>query len=168
MDALFQTLIGGFLALAGAFVAPYFQRKHERWIARRADHQTLRQKAEELFSEIDTLASLSGRASVRIVEQLMDDSLETIPLPDLGRIRALSTVYFPKLLPHLDRFQADIKKSNADLIPQIRQAGDALDADKIRGIGVIMVIEHRESASKLAQAVHHEMREISPKFEGDL
>ena len=163
--AIISTLIGGLLALAGAFVGPFLQRKHDRWMARRADHQILREKAEELFSELDTFVTQSGRASIRIIERLVDENLETIVLPDIGKVRALSTVYFPRLLIHLDQFQADIRAVFKKIAPELGDAGKALDAKKIKGWGAMMAIEHQEIAIKLVDAVRREMIEISPKFE---
>jgi hypothetical protein len=165
MDAIFSTLIGGMLALFGAMVGPYFQRKHDRWLATKADHGILRTKAEELFSELSNLTAQSGRASVRTLERLRDDTLEAVPLPDLSRIRALSTVYFPQLLPHIDAFEGDIKALFDKLVPQIGKAGEAANAGEIKALGVVMVIEHQQIATKLVKAVQKEMIEITPKFE---
>lgn len=163
--AIVSTLIGGLLALAGAFIGPFLQRKHDRWLARRADDQTLRQKAEELFSELDALADKSGKASIRVVERLKNEALDTIPLPDLGHVRALAIIYFPKLLPHLDQFQTDIDELWKKLIPDLGKASEALDAGKIQGLGMVMVIQHQQISTKLVQAVRREMVEVTPKFE---
>ena len=165
--AIVSTLIGGLLALAGAFVGPFLQRKHDKWLARLTDHQTLRQKAEELFAELDAVTHISGKASLRTVERLQDGTLEAISLPDLGRVRALATVYFPKLLPHLDQFQTEINGLWKELIPDLGAASKALDADKIKGLGVVMVLQHQQISTRLVQAVRLEMIEITPKFESD-
>ena len=165
MTAIISTLVGGLLALAGAFVGPFLQRKHDRWLAQRTDHQTLRQKAEELFVGLDALSHQSGRASVRTFERLKDGGLEAIPLPDLGCVRALATVYFPQLMPHLDQFQTEIKTLYEKIVPDLRKAGEALDANKIKGLGIIMVIEHQQIISKPVREIHGEMLKIAPKFE---
>jgi hypothetical protein len=163
--AIVSTLIGGLLALAGAFIGPFLQRKHDRWLAHRADDQMLRHKAEELFSELDTLTDKSGKASIRVVERLKNAELDTIPLPDLGHVRALAIIYFPKLLPHLDQFQNDIDELWKKLIPDLGTASEALDAGKIQGLGVVTVIQHQQISTKLVQAVRREMVEVTPKFE---
>ena len=165
IETVVSTLIGGSLALAGAFVGPFLQRKHDRWMAGRADHQTLRQKAEELFSELDALTQQSRRASVRTLERLKDEALEAVSIPDLGRVRALTTVYFPRLLPYLDQFQSDLDSLYQKIIPDLGAAGEALDAAKIKGLGVLLVIEYQQIAGKLASEVRREMAKITPKFE---
>lgn len=164
-EVVLSTLIGGFLALLGAFAGPFLQRKHDRWLAMRADHQILREKAEELFNELDSLGDQSARASIRILERLKDDNLDALPVPDLGRIRAISTVYFPKLLPCLDSYQVDLKAIHNRIIPDIGKAGEASDARKINALGVMLVFEHQEASSKLIKDIRSEMVELAPKFQ---
>lgn len=165
ITAIVSTLIGGLLALAGAFIGPFFQRKHDRWLAFRADDQMRRQKAEELFSELDALTGKSGKASIRAVERLKNAELDPIPVPDLGHVRALAIIYFPELLPHLDQFQTDIDELWKKLIPDLGAASEALDAEKIQGLGVMMVIQHHEISTKLVKSVRREMVKVTPKFE---
>jgi hypothetical protein len=153
------------LALAGAFVGPFLQRKHDRWLARRADQQILRQKAEELFAELDTLALHSGQASVRTFERLQNKELDAIALPDLGRVRAIATIYFPKLLPHFDRFQDEQKSFTEKIIPDLGRAGEASDYAKIKGITAMLMLNHQEIVTKLVQDIRREMVEMTPKYE---
>lgn len=165
IDAILSTLVGGMLALVGAFVGPFFQRKHERWLARREDHAVLRAKAEELFAELAVLTAQSGQASVRTVERLRNESLDSIPLPDLNRIRSLSTVYYPKLLPHVTAFEEDRKAMFEKLLPSLRVAGEEADPEAIKGLTVVMAIQYQQLASKLVRAFQEEMIEVAPKFE---
>ena len=108
VEALFQTLLGGLLALGGVVIGPFLQRKHEKWLLARQDEQLLREKAQELFDAIDTLVSKSQASTLSALARLKDESsAEAIPVPDLGNIRGLSTIYFPSLLDRIAKFEED-------------------------------------------------------------
>ncbi|MGB3710434.1 MAG: hypothetical protein WA985_01970, partial [Erythrobacter sp.] len=110
MEGIVQVLVGGLLALAGALIGPHFQRKHERWRADREDRELLRDKAEELFDELDLFLSESEDASVAAVARVQDDAVETKKVPDLRKVRAIATIYFPSSLELIEKYENDFSE----------------------------------------------------------
>ena len=167
IDGIIQVLVGGLIALAGAFVGPFFQRKHERWRADRDDRAILRAKAEELFDELDRFIAKSHEASLAAFAKMQDQNVETKAVPDLGRSRAIAAIYFPTSLPLIDKFESD----NVELIKLVSaQLGSALKEGEaglasLKALPMAMAIRHQEMSSKFVLDLRKHLAENVPKLE---
>ena len=111
--------IGVLGALGGSFVAPAFQRAHEKWRAEREDHQLLREKATELFDELDRIIRQSNQANISALASLSQDQPEIAPVPDLGRVRMLVSVYFSDLAALVQAYDDAVSQETAKLADEI-------------------------------------------------
>jgi hypothetical protein len=106
-----NTLAAGGFGLAGTYLVPRSQREARRHEARRANAAIMRDKAEQIFSEIARLEQEMGSQFVlttRAVANRQDD--DDAPLPDFDKIRALAAVYYPNLLSVLESLEAPMQE----------------------------------------------------------
>ena len=150
MEAIFQTLLGGILALAGAMLGPFFQRRHERWKARRDDEKVLRAKAEELFEELDRVGLQAGQASVRSLQMIKDKSLQALPVPDLGKIRAIVVMYFPDAIQIIENFENSHSTATKGIFNSLKECLESGrdNPDEIAVLGVMLTTTYHSLASK--------------------
>ena len=163
MEAFLQTLLGGFLALAGSAIGPFLQRKHDRWVANREDSQLIRDKAQELFDELDRITSVSGQASTRVLERLKDENLEARQVPELGRVRAISALYFPGSLPLIQTFEDEAGKLMEEVVKLAENT--AANADRMKGLPVLMTLKHQKLASKFVRSMREHVNGVLPKLD---
>ena len=166
MEAFLQTLIGGLLALGGASVAPFFQRKHERWRANREDRHLLRQKAQELFDELDRVIMGSKAASISAFARVKDDTVESKAVPDLGRIRAIAAIYFPSSLPLIEKFEKEHAATTANIVKSVDDAVAAGDKGlgTLKALPMIMTSQYQEFASRFVNEMRLHLAEQVPKI----
>ena len=164
MDAIYQTLLGGALALAGSSLGPFFQRRHERWKARREDEKFLREKAEELFDELDRVGQQAAQASVRSMQMISNKSLEAIPVPDLGKIRAIATMYFPTTTKILESFEKSHSDETRKIFDEIRESVDRgrADPDEIKALTVLITATYQSLASECIKKIRIEVAQTVP------
>jgi len=167
IDGVIQVLAGGLVALAGTFVGPFFQRKHEKWRADRDDRAILRNKAEELFDELDQFVAKSQAASVAAVAKMQDDTIQAKHVPDLGRVRAIAAIYFPTALPLIDAFETE----NLELIKWVGTQTEAALKDGDAGISVlkslpmVLALKHQQRGSKFVSDLRKHLADNVPKME---
>ena len=168
VEALFQTLLGGLLALGGVVIGPFLQRKHEKWLLARQDEQLLREKAQELFDAIDTLVSKSQASTLSALALLKDESsAEAIPVPDLGNIRGLSTIYFPSLLDRIAKFEEDygvVIKKVVDVAEDVMKGTS--DASSLKAMPFLMTGQYQSLITDLARDLRSQLRVAVPKLSG--
>lgn len=167
MEAILQTLIGGLLALSGAFAGPYFQRKHDRWLADRNDRAHLREKGQELFDELDRFIREAQKASIFAIKQIQDKNAVSTPVPDLGRVRAISVIYFPVCLDLVDSFE--IKHSNLflEISNTAKKAvadGDA-GLDQLKALPLLMTSLYQKLASDFVRQMRVNLAKNVPRME---
>lgn len=169
MDAILQTLIGGMLALGGALIGPFFQRKHERWRAEREDRHLLRDKAQELFDELDRVIKESQAASISAVSRLKDDSVALIPVPDLGRIRAIAAIYFPSSLGLIENLEIEHVELGKEIVEHVQNAVEAGEKGlgTLKGLPVVMAARYQEFAARFVATMRTHLIENVPKIELD-
>lgn len=167
MSVIVSTLIGGLLALAGAWVGPHFQRKHERWRAVREDQKTLRDKAQELFDELDRLVYQSQKASLAAVAKLKDDTVEAVPVPDLGRVRAIAAIYFPSALPIIQEHEARHQQVMQVVVDEAKSAlgQGAQGLETLKALPMFMTSKYQEFASNFVVAMRAHLATEVPKLE---
>ena len=167
MEAVLQTLIGGFLALGGALIGPFLQRRHDRWVAKRQDDQLLRDKAQELFDEIDAMVSASQASMLSALARMRDKAAsETIPVPDLGRIRAISTVYFPVLFERISKFEADtgaFYKKVVEMAEGSLKTGEE-GLETLKSMPFVMTGQYQTLTAELATDLRAQLRGVVPKL----
>jgi hypothetical protein len=167
MDAILQTLVGGVLALAGAFVGPHFHRKHERWRASREDRHILREKAQELFDELDRMIKESQAASISAISRLEGGSDTHSAVPDLGRIRAIAAIYFPSSLGLIDSFEEEHRKLSSEIYDILK---DALNSGEkglgiLRGLPMVVTTNYQQFASRFVSEMRSHLVDNVPKME---
>ncbi len=164
MDAIYQTLLGGALALAGSALGPFFQRRHERWKARREDEKFLREKAEELFDELDRVGNQAAQASVRSLQMISNASLEAIPVPDLGKIRAITTMYFPNSMITIENFEKSHSEETRKIVESLKRsvASGKNNPDEIKGLTVLMTTTYQSLASECIRKIRSEIAGTVP------
>ncbi len=167
MEAILQTLIGGILALSGAFVAQYFQRKHERWVANRENERMLRDKAEELFEDLDRFFRESREATLSVVKKIIDDGVETKGVPDLGRVRAIAAIYFPTTLSLIGEFELAQINMSKFAIEQAKKAMETSDggAAILKALPMVLTVKHQESATNFVNQMRDKLCSSVPILE---
>ena len=169
MEAVLQTLLGGLLAIAGAIAGPHLQRRHDRWTARREDEQLIRNKAQELFEELDRLSHESAKASVRAMEKLKDDSLDSIPVPQLGQARAIAALYFPSSLKLIEDFEEKhgaLAKKVFEEADKAIKAGDQ-GVDVLKALPIIMITQFQSLANDFVFEMRAHIIDQLPKMLSD-
>ena len=169
MNAILQTLIGGLLALGGAMIGPFFQRRHERWRAEREDRHLLRDKAQELFDELDRVIKESQAASLSAALKLKGDNVESTAVPDLGRIRAIAIIYFPSSLALIENFEAEL---NALAQSVVREAEGAMESGEnglkmLKALPMVMATKHQQSTARFVAQMRDHFAKNVPKMELD-
>jgi hypothetical protein len=167
MDGLWSTIAGGLLALGGAWIGPHFQRRHERWRAKREDQNVLRQKAQELFDELDRLVNESQQASLSAIARLQDKSAASKPVPDLGGVRAIAAIYFPSSLSLVDAFENENQQILKSIADQAKVAVD--DGEKglgaLQALPMIMAVKYLEFAGKFVRKMREHLKNNVPQIE---
>lgn len=118
-----NTLAAGSFGLAGTYLVPRGQREARSHDDRRANALIMRDKAEEIFSEISKLEQIMGAQFVVTTRAIVagDDGSDS-PLPSFDKIRALAAVYYPSLLAILDEIEAPMKERMARALAAFKAA----------------------------------------------
>lgn len=166
IEGIVQVLIGGLLALAGAFIGPFFQRRHERWRAKREDEQTLRGMAAELFNELDRIVHESNQSNISAIKRLIDNNAEPFPLPDLGKIRMLVSVYFPTASEIVTRFEKESDALSDQLAKEIENAvKQSSSAEKIKVLNGVLVTQRNKQAYSFVKEMRTHMANVIPRLQ---
>ncbi|KWV92763.1 hypothetical protein [Erythrobacter sp. YT30] len=159
-------IVGVLGTLGGAVIGPLFQRKHEQWKARRADEQLLRDKAQELFDELDRLTIGSHSSMISTMQRVGSEESEVQPVPDLGKIRAITTVYFPTCQGAVVRFENAVREQGIETTNQMRKMmndGD-LGANAIKAMTISLVTQHQAISRDLVVELRKELNAIVPRI----
>ena len=169
MDAIFQTLIGGLLALGGAMIGPFFQRRHDRWQAERQDRHLLRDKAQELFDELDRVIKESQVASMSAISQLKDSSIESKAVADLGRIRAVAAIYFPSSLTLIENFEAELNTLGQSVVETAQEAVNSGEKGlgTLKALPIVIATKHQQFAARFVAEMRMHLAKNVPKIELD-
>lgn len=166
IDAVISTLIGGLLALAGALVGPFFQRRHERWQASRSDQEKLRLKAEELFDELDKLNQNCYASTMSVIKVAKGEPVEILPVPDLGKVRAIVAVYFPSAQSIVDEFEKErVRTSNVFLEyfkEKIPKGG--VNDHEVRQMQAVMMTNHQKIISDISKDLRNHLSAVVPRL----
>lgn len=164
--AILQTLLGGVIALAGVLIGPYFQRKHERWLAKRSDDDTKRAKAESLFDDLDRISSKSRQSTVSVMNVIQNEKMSILPAPDLGRVRAVASVYFPTCQVIIDEYEDKRKEKTKKIMQYLKKQTDAgeVSASEIRSIQVVMATEHQSDTQNFIDNMRAHISEVVPRL----
>jgi hypothetical protein len=130
----------------------------------------LRDKAQELFDELDRVISLSQEASLAAVARIQDDTVVTKQVPDLGRVRAIAAIYFPSSMKLIEEFEAQNLKVADMVVTQAKEAveGGKAGLDTLKALPMIMAVKHQEHASSFARQMRDLIGTTVPKVELDL
>ena len=169
MEAFFQTLIGGLLALGGAMIGPFFQRKHDRWRAEREDQHLLRDKAQEFFDELDRVVKESQSATMSAVLRIKDDTVESKAVPDLGRIRAIAAIYFPTSLGLIESFETELSTLAQSVVTGAQEAVDSGERGlgTLKALPMVMATKHQQFAARFVAEMRAHLAKNVPKIELD-
>ncbi|QUL38934.1 hypothetical protein [Erythrobacter sp. JK5] len=158
--------IGVIGTLAASFVSPFYQRAHEKWKAEREDQAILRDKAEELFDEIDSYVSGYQQASVSAVARLKDETVEVRGIPDLARIRSITAIYFPSAMPLVEDFEKQNRVLMTAIVEQAKTATEqgAAGLDTLKGLPMIMTVKYQQLASEFIPKLRGHIATETPKL----
>jgi hypothetical protein len=91
-----QAIVIGLLAPGGIWLGWYLQRRDKRSESDREKKALLRQKAEQIYEEIEAVRKRNDAALMGAIEYQFRPNTELPELtPALGRLRALVNMYFP-------------------------------------------------------------------------
>lgn len=126
----------------------------------------MRDKAQLLFEEIDSLVRESQLASVDAIGRLKGDKTDIPrPIPDLGRVRALVAIYFPSASQMVADFEAKsrshISRTN-DMVKKIMDESGSVD--KLSGIPALLATTHQGYVSEFASELRSHLVENMRKF----
>lgn len=164
MDDIIPVLVGGVVALAGALIGPFFQRRHEHWKASREDAQVLRDKAAEIFSEMDRIAMESHQASIAVIKNLIEENGVPSPLPDLGKVRMLVAVYFPSLKGLVDSYESRVRELEKELAQEISKANQSYDVAAFKRATAIIVQKRNQQAFEFVKSIRSEITNKLPRL----
>ena len=112
--------ISGGAGLAGSVIAGHFNLKALRMGHRNDDVVSIRAKVEELYAELDHIQELSNESAVRAMAAIKAQGVpqEKFGTINLGKIRSIVGLYFPKCQAAIDAFDQedieDVKALRAD------------------------------------------------------
>ena len=157
--------IGVLGTLLGSFVGPFFQHKHEQWRAKREDQQLLREKAADVFDELDRIVSQSHSANIAALQNLNGEDVKTSPFPDLGRLRMLTTVYFPQTLDIVSKYENERQKLSIELGKKISEQIPKNEPNAIKAINVVMMSKFADAATKFVREMRLALASVAPKIQ---
>lgn len=164
ISEIIPVLVGGLLALAGALIGPFFQRKHEYWKAAREDSQLLREKAAELFSKLDRITAEANQASVSAIRNLMEKDAVPSPLPDLGKVRLLVAVYFPDATSIVETYEAKNLELTKTLVSEIDKAAKSHDAQALKAVNAFLVQQKGQTSCDFVRQIRDEISTKVPRL----
>jgi hypothetical protein len=117
-------IVAGASALGGAYLGPFMQHKERKKEADRADSAIMRDKAEEIFQEIDrflseTYASIQNARihSKNLIDHVQSDKQNNIQRPaNLGKLRALVATYYPSAILIIDDFDKKVQTTADEFV----------------------------------------------------
>jgi gas vesicle protein len=165
-EGLIATFLGGLLALAGALIGPTLQRKHDRWLAKREDENLLREKAEQLFDELDKIQDQSRKSTMSVMASVTNVQQEIIPVPDLGKVRAIVSVYFFTASKIVSDFENHKDSSGKVFMDYTKEQFEkkAMSADQTKALQLIMVAEHSKNLTKFTSDLRAHVSTVVPRL----
>jgi hypothetical protein len=164
---IINSLAAGGFGLAGTYLVPRSQREARRHEERRANAAIMREKAEQIFSEIARLEQEMGTQFVRTTSAVANgrDGGDE-PLPDFDKIRALAAVYYPNLLTVLEALEAPMQERLRRATEALAVAADTkLDVreDAIRMVTFQMTLDQWQNVSKASHRLRAQLiEEVRP------
>lgn len=117
-------IVAGASALGGAYLGPFMQRNERQKEIDRADSAIIRDKAEEVFQELDRFLNDSRAASSGAMQWFQSDTYDPpndLKRPaDLERLQALIATYFPNAIPILDVFDDEVQSLANEFSKQMK------------------------------------------------
>ncbi len=132
------------------------QGKQKRDESRRLDNALMRDKAQEIFDEIDQIIDKSRTASTDAMQRIFPNpptnEKPISPVPDLGCLRGLVAIYYPICSPIIATFEANILQPFQNLKGELFDAMNDGEngAKNIKGIHAILVTTHNQLIERLA------------------
>ena len=176
MEQIFIAVVAAASALVGSYLGPFMQRKQSAADATRADAALMRDKAEQIFEEIDKFLVASRNASLSAFRLLgpaeLRDQTPAVPMADIGKIRALIATYYPNGLPLIEEFDAEVKRASDVVLGQIKaeQKKDGPKPDAIRGYTAMLAADRGVTDASLAKKLRDhlvaEVRQYVPLAKG--
>lgn len=158
-----NTLAAGGFGLAGTYLVPRSQREARRHEERRANAAIMREKAEQIFSEIARLEQEMGAQFVlttRAVANRRDEG--DAPLPDFDSIRALAAVYYPNLLSVLEALEAPMQerlRRTADALKIATETELEVREDAVRLVTFQITLDQWQNVSKASRKLRAQLTE---------
>jgi len=142
-----------------------------KWQAKREDAALYREKASEVFEEVDHILNQSHRALISSLSGWASEA-EDKPerIAELGKLRSLVATYFPDCLKLLDNFDAKSGEIFDRMGTAVTGAGKGKlpEADAIRAIRALAVGEHQRLVIKFAKelriAMTNEVKKHAPSL----
>jgi hypothetical protein len=121
-----NTLAAGGFGLAGTLIVPRGQREARLAEERRANAAAMRDKAEEIFDAIFELEDAAQKQMIAAMQMAVTGTEAEAPMVRNDKIRALAAVYFPNLLPIIDKFEApaEERRERVGAVVEAMKAGD--------------------------------------------
>lgn len=165
MKEFLLVMLGGLLTLGGSTAGPFFQNRQQRFDAKRQDLAILRDRAQDIFDEIDIVVRKSQLASISALQSLADrhGNQPEVPEPvaDLGRLRGLVAIYYPSALPILTQFELQ----NVNLLESVQKEftssikNGAPDINVIKALTAAMPVNHQKIVDLLSTNLRNHITE---------
>lgn len=124
-----QTVAAGGIGLAGSFIVPRSQRENRRAEALAASHAIMREKAEQIFSQISNSRLAISAALHRITRTISESDARTLVdysgMGALHEIAGLVATYYPNGLPILENGRQELEAVISAAEKAISNAGAA-------------------------------------------
>jgi hypothetical protein len=162
MKDILLVIITGLLTLGGSFLGPFFQNRQLRF---NANLGILRDRAQDIFDEIDVVVRKSQLASVLAMQNFagtqgdQPNKLESVA--DLGRIRGLVATYYPTALPILAKFEFESDSLIQEIQTQLKlSVKDGVPDNKLlKALPAMMATSHQKIVSSLASELRNHITE---------
>lgn len=138
---IFNTLAVGGFGLAGSFIMPKAQRETLKAERERANADTMRERATEIFQEIAALDSEAAQVAINAIRKRNNEMLP----PDAPKIRGLETlraqlaVYYPAALPIIAAYDAKLLQEMVSIRAKFEAANAKPLAERANAIGAVEV-----------------------------
>jgi hypothetical protein len=170
---IWVALGSNFLTAAVALGAPYLSarmQRTEKAVARYDEKLAiLRDKAEEIFQQLERVNAACGDALVHAVKLLKPDQEPPAPssraAEHIGRAKALVSMYFPNGLVFFDEYEKSMALASApvrEIFDKVEQG--KLDTAAINGTHIMLAFEYQRVAGALTKNLSEFMREAAQKL----
>lgn len=159
LQLLVTALFGLLAGLLGSAAQAHFQSQAKEREIEEKRRETRREKAEKVFEELRLLVADYANQSTYALQSLVPvvDKPLAPRSPSAAMLDALVTIYFPRCLPIVEAFHAEMKQMYAGYAKELPDAAKK-GPDAIKGIHIIMTQDGQQRALSFSDKLREAMK----------